>query len=131
MTFFGFNKKIACFATSTNVSLIPGKSYFKINNTVLRHLINIGRIGEFCTDIGLIEPCIQLILNKVTAPNMSYLHMQVSNTSEVQLKQFKFMLTNMNDFANKTEWNGDEDLYMLEIGNRPITQKWLSIIKEI
>ena len=85
---FGFNKKIACFTTSTIVSLIPSKSYLKINNTVLRHLINIGRIEEFYTDIGLIKPCIQLILNKVTA----------SNTSKVQLKKFKWMLTTMNDF---------------------------------
>jgi hypothetical protein len=129
--FFGLNKKIVCFASSTAVSLIPDKLYFKINNSVLQHLIRIGRIGEFCTDIGVIQPCIDLIRNKYTAPNMGYLHMQVSNTSEVQLEKFKHVFNNFNDFKHVEDWNGDVDLYMLENDERPITKKWLPILSNL
>jgi hypothetical protein len=129
--FYGFNKQLASFAASKNISLIPKKSYFKINNTVLQHLIRIGRIGEFCTDIGVIQPCIDLIRNEYTAPNMGFLHMEKRNTQEVQLERFKHVFNDFNAFRNIEYWNGETDLYMLETGDeRPITTKWLPILEK-
>jgi len=129
--FYGFNKKLLAFASSKNISLIPNRSYVKINNTVLSHLIKIGRIGEFCTDIGVIQPCIDLIRNEYTAPNMGYLHMEKRNTQQVQLERFKHVFNNWNDFQHVEDWNGETDLYMLESGKeRPITTKWLSILEK-
>ncbi len=119
--FYGFNKQLASFAASKYISLIPNKIYFKINNTVLQRLIRIDRIGEFCTDIGVIQPCIDLIRNENTAPNIGYLHMEKRNTQEVQLERFKHVFNN---------WNGETDLYMLECDERPITTKWLSILEK-
>jgi hypothetical protein len=128
--FYGFNKKIASFAASKNISLFQNKSYIKINNKVLHHLIRIDRIGEFCTDIGVIQPCIDIIRNEYTAPNMGYLHMEKRNTPEVQLETFKNMFNNFNAFRNVEDWNGETDLYMLESGDeRPITTKWLPILE--
>ena len=128
--FYGFNKQLASFASSKNISLIPNKPYFKINNTVLQHLIRIGRIGEFCTDIGVIQPCIDLIRNEYTAPNMGFLHMEKGNTQEVQLERFKHVFNDFNAFRNIEYWNGETDLYMLEYDERPITTKWLPILEK-
>ena len=129
--FYGFNKKIASFASSKNISLFPNRSYVKINNQVLQHLIRISRIGEFCTDIGVIQPCIDLIRNEYTAPNLGFLHMEKRNTQEVQLERFKHVFNNWNDFQHVEDWNGDIDLYMLECNERRITQKWLPILEKI
>jgi hypothetical protein len=129
--FYGFNKQIATFAASKNISLFPNKSYIKINNKVLQHLIRIGRIGEFCTDIGVIQPCIDLIRNEYTAPNMGYLHMEKRNTHEVQLERFINMFNAFNAFQHHEDWNGEIDLYMLECDDgRPITTKWLPIFEK-
>jgi len=129
--FYGFNKQLASFASYKNISLFPNRSYVKINNTVLQHLIRIGRIGEFCTDIGVIQPCIDLIRNEYTAPNMGFLHMEKQNTQEVQLERFKHVFNNFNAFRHHEDWNGEIDLYMLESGDkRPITTKWLQILEK-
>jgi len=129
--FYGFNKQLASFASSKNISLFPNRSYVKINNKILQHLIRIGRIGEFCTDIGVIQPCIDLIRNEYTAPNMGYLHMEKRNTQEVQLERFKHVFNDWNDFPRVEDWNGETDLYMLESGDeRPITKKWLPILEK-
>jgi len=128
--FYGFNKRLASFASSKNISLFSNRSYVKINNKVLQYLIRIGRIGEFCTDIGVIIPCINLIMNEYTAPNMGYLHMEKRNTQEVQLERFKSIFNDWNDFPRVEDWNGKTDLYMLEPGDeRPITTKWLPILE--
>jgi len=124
--FYGFNKQIALFAASKNISLFPNKPYIRINNKVIQHLIKIGRIGEFCTDIGVIQPCIDLIRNEYTAPNMGK-----RNTQEVQLAKFKNMFNNFNAFQHVEDWNGETDLYMLECKDeRPITEKWLPILEK-
>ena len=129
--FYGFNKQLASFAASKYISLFPNKSYIRINNTVLQYLIRIGRIGEFCTDIGVIQPCIDLIRNEYTAPNMGYLHMEKLNTQEVQLERFKHVFNNWNAFVHVEDWYGETDLYMLEPGDeRPITTKWLQILEK-
>jgi len=131
MMFYGFNKQLTSFASSKNISLFSNKSYIKINNNVLRYLIRICRIGEFCTDIGVTQPCIDLIRNKYTAPNMSFLHMEKQNTQEVQLERFKHVFNNWNAFNHVEDWYGETDLYMLESGNeRPITTKWLPILEK-
>ena len=129
--FYGFNKQLASFAACKYISLIPNKPYFKINNTILQHLIRIDRIGEFCTDIGVIQPCIDLIRNEYTAPNIGFLHMEKRNTREVQLERFKHVFNNWNAFQHVEDWNGETDLYMLESGKeRPITTKWLPILEK-
>ena len=129
--FYGFNKQIASFAASKNISLIPNKSYIRINNTILQYLIRIGRIGEFCTDIGVIQPCIDVIRNEYTAPNMGFLHMEKRNTQEIQLERFKHVFNNFNAFGHREDWNGETDLYMLECNDeRPITAKWLPILEK-
>ena len=129
--FYAFNKQIASFAASKNISLFPNKPYIRINNKVIQHLIKIGRIGEFCTDIGVIQPCIDLIRNEYTAPNMGYLHMEKRNTQEVQLEKFKNMFNNFNAFQHVEDWNGETDLYMLECKDeRPITEKWIPILEK-
>jgi hypothetical protein len=128
--FYGFNKQIASFAASKNISLFPNRQYIRINNKVLQYLIKIGRIGEFCTDIGVIQPCIDLIRNEYTAPNMGYLHMEKRNTQEVQLERFKNIFNNWNAFRHVEDWNGETDLYMLECDERPITTKWLPILEK-
>ena len=129
--FYGFNKQLAFFASSKNISLLPNRSYVKINNKVLQHLIRISRIGEFCTDIGVIQPCIDLIRNEYTAPNMGFLHMEKRNTQEVQLEKFKNIFNNWNAFRHVEDWNGETDLYMLESNERTITTKWLPILEKI
>jgi len=129
--FYGFNKQIASFAASKNISLFSNRPYIKINNKVLQHLIRIGRIGEFCTDIGVIQPCIDLIRNEYTAPNLGFLHMEKQNTQHVQLERFKNTFNNWNVFQHIEDWNGEIDLYMLECKDeRPITTKWLPILEK-
>ena len=128
--FYGLNKKIVSFAASKYISLIPGKHYFKINNYILSNIIKKDRIGEFCTDIGVNQPCIDLIRNEYTAPNIGFLHMEKRNIQEVQLEKFKHVFNNWNAFQHVEDWNGEIDLYMLESNERPITTKWLSILEK-
>lgn len=126
--FYGFNKRIASFASSKSISLISNKTYIIINNTILQQLIKIDRIGDFCADIGIIQPNIKLIINECTDPNMEFLNKEKRNTHKVQLERFKYVFNNWNTFQHVIDWNGEIDLYMLENNERPITQKWLPII---
>jgi hypothetical protein len=128
--FYSFNKRIASFASSKSISLISNKTYIIINNTILQQLIKIDRIGDFCSDIGVIQPNIKLIINEYTDPNIGFLNKEKRNTHKVQLERFKYVFNNWNTFQNVIDWNGEIDLYMLENNERPITQKWLPIIND-
>jgi hypothetical protein len=128
--FYSFNKRIASFASSKSISLISNKTYIIINNTILQQLIKIDRIGDFCSDIGVIQPNIKLIINEYTDPNIGFLNKEKRNTHKVQLEKFKYVFNKWNTFQNVIDWNGEIDLYMLENNERPITQKWLPIIND-